>query len=659
MSIDQTKPGLESASDAHADSIVKPSTAVPEPAIVAVPEKNKDAPLFDHKTFLSGLATSSGVYRMFDMAGDILYVGKAKNLKSRVSSYFAKQGLTIKTHALVKKIQTMEVTLTSSETEALILEQNLIKTLKPPYNILLRDDKSYPYIFLASDKTYPSLSMKRVRSKGKVGRYFGPFPSSGSVKESLNLLEKIFKVRQCDESFFRNRSRPCLQYQIKRCKAPCVGIVSEDEYAQDVRHVEMFLQGKSPELIQGLIGEMEQAAVALEFEKAAELRDQIDHLRHVQESQSAESGSYDLDVIELSSGAGVVVFSMLYIRKGRMLGHKNYFPKMSLDLSANGMLESFVEQYYVGQNISCDIPKEVVTSEALENEKNIMSAIEEIHGRRLKFSSQVKQVKSQWQKLALANSESALRTHLANKENMFHKLDALTKLLELEERPKRMECFDISHSSGEKTVGSCVVFNDTGPLKSDYRTYNIEGIVAGDDYAAMRQTLERRYRGLNENPQKRPDLIIVDGGKGQLNLALEVFRRLNLSGLKVIGVAKGATRKPGFETLLIPLPDIGDEQGKLKAIDCASDHSGLHLIQQIRDEAHRLAITGHLNRRDKARRQSTLEGIDGVGAKRRKALLQYFGSVASIKKASTQEISKVAGISQNLAEQIYLNLHSA
>jgi len=611
-------------------------------------------PKFDHKAFLSQLVSSSGVYRMFDASNNILYVGKAKNLKSRVSSYFAKSGLSLKTHALVKRIQAMEVTLTSSETEALILEQNLIKRLKPPFNILLRDDKSYPYLYIASDKDFPSLSVKRVRTKGKIGRYYGPFPSSGSVKESLGLLEKIFKVRQCQESFYKNRSRPCLQYQIKRCKAPCVDLVSKEEYAQDVRNVELFLQGKSPELIQSLIVQMEQASAELQFEIAAELRDQIEHLRHVQESQSAESGSQNLDVIALVSSAGSVVVSMLYIRQGRILGHKNFFPKISLDLDSVGMLESFVEQYYVGQSATRDTPKEIVLLEPLTNEKVIIDAIEKVQNMRVKFNSQVKKVKTQWQKLALTNAENALKITISNKENMFHKSDALTSLLGLEERPKRLECFDISHSSGEKTVGSCVVFNENGPLKSDYRTYNIEGITGGDDYAAMKQTLERRYRNLQENPEKRPDLIIIDGGKGQLNLAQEVMDALNFQDLKLIGVAKGATRKPGFETLLIPI-----KGGGLKIIDCASDHAGLHLIQQIRDEAHRFAITGHRNRRDKARRQSSLDNIEGVGAKRRKALLLYFGSVSGIKKASSTEISKVAGISKKLAEDIYLTLNGA
>ncbi len=609
---------------------------------------------FDSKPFLAQLTKAPGVYRMYDAKEEILYVGKAKNLKSRVSSYFLKQGHSVKTQSLVKKISKIDITITSSETEALILEQNLIKDLKPPYNILLRDDKSYPYIYLATDKPFPSLSMKRAKALGKVGRYFGPFPSSGSVRESLNLLEKLFKVRQCQESFYKNRSRPCLQYQIKRCKAPCVDAVSQDEYAQDVRHVEMFLQGKSPEIIQNLIQQMEEAASALDFEKAAELRDQIEHLRHVQESQSAESGRYDIDVVALVISSGVVVISMLLIRKGRVLGHKNYFPKLSLDLSEDEMLETFISQYYIGQAFTRDLPKEVVVSGNLENKSLVEAAVFQTLERKIKFSHNVKQAKAQWQKMAMANAENALKTHLLDKQQMFHRYESLMKLLSLEKRPARMECFDISHSSGEKTVGSCVVFNENGPLKADYRYFNIEGVEPGDDYAAMRQTLERRYRNLKPGDDKWPDLVIIDGGKGQLNLALDVFAKLNLTQINVLGVAKGATRKPGFETLLLPQAD-----NRLKAIDCDADNPGLHLIQQIRDEAHRFAITGHRARRDKSRKQSLLENIEGVGAKKRKALLQYFGSVSNIKTASVAEISKVSGISETLAEHIYLSLHSA
>ena len=620
----------------------------------SIASSTKPSNVFDSKSFLAQLTKAPGVYRMYDAKGEILYVGKAKNLKSRVSNYFLKTGHSVKTQSLVKKIAKIEITITRSETEALILEQNLIKELKPPYNILLRDDKSYPYIYLATDKPFPSLSMKRAKTLGNVGRYFGPFPSSGSVRESLNLLEKIFKVRQCQESFYKNRSRPCLQYQIKRCKAPCVDAVSQEEYAQDVRHVEMFFQGKSPEIIQNLIQKMEHAAQSLNFEEAAELRDQIEHLRHVQESQSAESGRSDVDVVAMVMSSGAVVISMLLIRKGRILGHKNYFPKMTLDLTEQDILESFISQYYVGQALTRDLPKEVVLSLNLDNSGLVEDAIYKTLERKIKFSHKVKQAKAQWQKMAMANAENTLKTHLLDKQHMFHRFEALSKLLGLQSKPKRMECFDISHSSGEKTVGSCVVFNEHGPLKSDYRYFNIDGIEPGDDYAAMRQTLERRYRNLKEGDEKWPDLVIIDGGKGQLNLAMDVFDRLNLAQIKVLGVAKGATRKPGFETLLIPQSDKS-----LKAIDCDSDNVGLHLIQQIRDEAHRFAITGHRARRDKSRKQSLLENIEGVGAKRRKALLQYFGSVSNIKTASVTEISKVSGISETLAEHIYLTLHSA
>jgi len=607
---------------------------------------------FDAKSFLKQLSSSPGVYRMFDGDEQILYVGKAKNLKNRVSSYFAKSGLSVKTRSLVSKIANIEVTLTNSETEALILEQNLIKSLKPPYNILLRDDKSYPYIYLATDKPFPSLSLKRVRSKGKVGQYFGPFPSSGSVRESLKLLEKIFKVRQCEESFYKNRSRPCLQYQIKRCKAPCVGLVSQEEYARDVGNVVLFLQGKSPELIRKLITDMEQASAELNFEKAAELRDQIEHLRHVQESQSVESGTLDVDVVAMAAGPGVLAFSMLYVRKGRILGHKNYFPKLPLESDESDMLAAFIEQYYVGQFESRDMPKEVILPVALPNPALINHAIAAMHGNELRFAHRVKSSRAQWQKLAQTNVDNALRTYLSNRENVFHRMEALSELLEMEAHPKRMECFDISHSSGEKTVASCVVFNDTGPNKSDYRRFNIDGIEPGDDYAAMRQVLGRRYRNLRDNPDKRPDIIFIDGGKGQLNLAIDVMNALNLPDLRLVGIAKGTTRKPGFETLLIP-----NGQDGLRSIPCASDHPGLHLIQQIRDEAHRFAITGHRNRRDKARSKSTLETIEGVGPKRRRDLLRYFGSVQNMKKASVDEIAKVSGISAALAEQIYLALH--
>jgi len=609
-------------------------------------------PAFDSKSFLKSLSLAPGVYRMFDAKGDILYVGKAKSLKKRVSSYFLKQDHAPKTRSLVSKIANIEVTLTNSETEALILEQNLIKKLKPPYNILLRDDKSYPYIYLASDKEFPSLSLKRVRTKGKTGQYFGPFPNAHAVRESLSLLEKLFKVRQCQESFYSNRSRACLQYQIKRCKAPCVGLVSKEEYMQDVERVVMFLQGKSPELLRALIAEMDKAAEALEFEKAAELRDQIQYLRHAQESQTAESGTANLDVLAMSDGPGVTVFSMLFIRKGRMLGQKNYIPKQLLDEPPEVRLQSFVEQYYIGSAGEKDLPDEVILPFKVEDQAMLAEGVKQVAGRVIRFAHQVKTIRSQWLKLAQANADNALKTYLANKENAFHRVDALRALLDLPEIPKRMECFDISHSSGEKTVASCVVFNEQGPLKSDYRTFNIEGIEPGDDYAAMRQALSRRYRKVNDELAKRPDIIFIDGGKGQLNMAVEVMNELNATDILLLGIAKGTTRKAGFETLFIP-----DGQGGFKTIQCNSDEPSLHLMQHIRDEAHRFAVGGHRKRRDKSRRRSQLEGIEGVGPTRRRALIKYFGSVQGIKTASVDEIAKVNGISTSLAEHIYLSLH--
>lgn len=608
--------------------------------------------VFDHKAFLKNLSSSPGVYRMFGADGSILYVGKAKNLKKRVSSYFLKQDHAPKTRALVSRIADIEVTITNSETDALILEQNQIKSLKPPYNILLRDDKSYPYIYLASDKEFPSLSLKRARSKGKVGQYFGPFPNAHAVRESLGLLEKLFKVRQCQEAFYNNRSRPCLQYQIKRCKAPCVGLVSKEEYAQDVEHVVMFLQGKSPQLLRELIKDMEAASEALEFEKAAELRDQIQYLRHVQESQAIDSGTVDLDVIAMAEGPGICMFSMLIIRKGRILGHKNFSPKMPLDLSSEEKLEAFLEQYYIAQQGERELPKEVILPFAVDNQGLFEQALDELAGKKVRFAHKVKMMRAQWQKLAQTNADNALKTHLANKENVFHRVDALRALLDLPSLPKRMECFDISHSSGEKTVASCVVFNDQGPMKSDYRTFNIEGIEPGDDYAAMKQALTRRYRKVNEEPAKRPDVIFIDGGKGQLNMAVEVMKAYQAEDILLLGIAKGTTRKAGFETLFVP-----DGQGGFNTIQCPSDDPSLHLMQQIRDEAHRFAITGHRKRRDKSRKQSLLEGIEGVGPTRRRALIKYFGSVQGIKTASVDEIAKVDGISSSLAEQIYLNLH--
>jgi excinuclease ABC subunit C len=587
---------------------------------------------------------------MYDEGGAILYVGKAQNLKKRVSSYFRKSGLAPKTEALVGRIASIEITITGSETEALLLEQNLIKSLRPPYNILLRDDKSYPYIYLSSHSDYPSLTFRRGRTKKGGGTWFGPFPSSGAVKDSLNILEKVFRIRNCSESFYRNRSRPCLQYQINRCTAPCVGYISPEDYQEDVRRATMFLEGKNPAIIRDLMDAMEAASGRLEFEKAATYRDQINHLRHVQEQQSVDSGGGDADVIAIAQDAGVVCIVVIVVRGGRVLGTKDYFPRYSIEQTEAELLSAFLGQYYFGGNTRREIPRDVLVPGHVDEQELIAQALSEAANRETRIRGNVRGERRRWLELAMTNARQTLLTHLASKETVYRRLLALRDMLELKETPERMECFDISHSHGENTVASCVVFDENGPVKSDYRLFNIEGVTAGDDYAAMQQVLTRRYKRMVAGEGKRPDLVFIDGGKGQLNIAREVFDSLGISDIPLIGVAKGVTRRAGMEQLIDAM--TGD------VFRVPADSPALHLIQHIRDESHRFAITGHRARRDKKRRSSTLEGIEGVGPKRRRDLIRYFGGIQAIRKASVDEISKVHGISKSLAETVYAALHN-
>ena len=604
---------------------------------------------FDSKHFLKQLTERPGVYRMYDDAGSVLYVGKAGNLKKRVSSYFRKTGLAPKTEALVAKIVSIEVTITGSETEALLLEQNLIKSLRPPYNILLRDDKSYPYIYVSSHSDYPSLTFRRGRAKKGGGTWFGPFPSSGAVKESLNVLQKVFRIRSCSESYFSNRSRPCLQYQINRCTAPCVGYISPEDYQQDIRHASLFLEGKNPVIIRNLMDSMEEAAKKLEFEKAAGYRDQINHLRHVQEQQSVDGEGGDADVVAIAQDAGVVCVVVIIVRGGRVLGTKDYFPRYSLEQSEGELLSAFLGQYYFGGNTRREIPQDVLVPVEVEGQALLAQALSDAAGRETRIRGNVRGERRRWLELAMTNARQTLLTHLASKETVYRRLLALRDMLELAETPSRMECFDVSHSHGENTVASCVVFDENGPLKSDYRLYNIEGVKAGDDYGAMRQVLTRRYRRMVAGEGKRPDLVFIDGGKGQLNIAREVFDELGVSDIPLIGVAKGAARRVGMEQLIDAM--TGD------VFRAPAESPALHLIQHIRDESHRFAITGHRAGRDKKRRQSTLEGIEGVGPKRRRELIRYFGGIQELRKASVDEMTKVQGISKSLAENIYAALH--
>lgn len=602
---------------------------------------------FDASAFLATCSGHPGVYQMFDAEARLLYVGKAKNLKKRLASYFRKTGLAPKTAALVGRIAQIETTITANETSALLLEQTLIKEWRPPYNILLRDDKSYPYVFL-SDGQFPRLGIHRGPKKAK-GRYFGPYPSAGAIRESLSLLQKTFFVRQCEDSYYANRTRPCLQHQIKRCKAPCVGLVSDDEYAEDVRHSVMFLEGRSQQLHNELNGEMERAAMALDFEKAAALRDQIGLLRRVQDQQHMEGGSGDVDVVAAFVNPGGACVHLISVRGGRVLGSKNFFPQVGIEEDTADVMAAFLSQYYLG-NAERELPAELIVNVVHDDFAVISEAVQTLRGRDLTITHRVRGTRARWQQLAVTNAEQALGARLANRQHMASRFEALAQVLELDEVPQRLECYDISHSSGEATVASCVVFGPEGPIKSDYRRFNIEGVTAGDDYAAMHQALTRRFRRIKDGEGKLPDVLLVDGGKGQLNMARDMMQELGLTDLTLLGVAKGVTRKAGFETLY--LNDVAHE------FTLKGDSPALHLIQQIRDEAHRFAITGHRARRGKARRTSSLEDVAGVGPKRRRELLKHFGGLQELNRASVDEIAKAPGISKKLAESIYANLHS-
>lgn len=606
------------------------------------------ADAFDSAQFLSNTTQQPGIYQMFGADGQILYVGKAKNLKARLASYFRKTGLTPKTAALVAKIKHVEVTITGSETEALILEQNLIKSNRPPYNILLRDDKSYPYIFISSGEDYPRITFHRG-SKKKRGEYFGPFPNVGAVKESLNFLQKTFRVRQCEDSVFRNRSRPCLQYQIKRCTAPCVDFISPDEYANDLRHTRMFLTGNSDKLMQELADQMDAAARAMEYEKAAAYRDQITALRSIQSQQVVEEGNGDIDVIATVMQASAICVHVLFVRQGRILGSRSFFPQSTLAETQADVLTQFLPQFYL-TNSCREIPREIITSHELEEAELLSAALHQALGRQVVLSNKVRGHRAQWLQMATSAAQQNLTAHVNSKKNSRDRMQALQDVLALDELPQRLECFDISHSSGELTVASCVVFDINGPLKSDYRRFNIDGVTPGDDYAAMEQALRRRYTRLQKGEGKFPDILLIDGGKGQLGKAIAALDELGVTGVKIVGVAKGTTRKAGFETLYDA--DTGAE------IVLAGDSPALHLIQHIRDESHRFAITGHKQRRDKKRKTSTLEDLPGIGAARRRELLRHFGGMQEVQRASVNDLAKVGGISQRLAEDIYAFFHN-
>ena len=601
-------------------------------------------PHFDVKGFLKTLPHHPGVYRMINGQGVVLYVGKARKLKRRLASYFRATGLSIKTHAMMAQVHQIEVTVTPSEGEALILENNLIKEFKPRYNVLLRDDKSYPYIYLSADEDYPRFGFYRG-AKQEKGRFFGPFPSASAVRESLQLLQKLFPVRQCEDNFYRNRSRPCLQYQIKRCTAPCVGLVDRTNYQQDVRHAVLFLEGKNSQVIDELVARMENAAAQLQYEEAARYRNQIATLRHVQEQQYVSGERGDLDVIASVAHHGLSCVEVFYVRNGRVLGDKAFYPQHTQESDAEAVLAAFLPQYYLGR----EVPTEILINHALKDGELLEHALAAQTGHRVTISHRVRGERARWLALAAANAEHAISRHLANKANTLQRFEALQEALGLEDRPQRIECFDISHTMGEATVASCVVFDAEGALKSDYRRFNIEGIAPGDDYAALHQALLRRYTRLQQGEGKLPDIVLIDGGKGQLAKATSIFAELQIGNIVLIGVAKGPSRKAGAETLFL--------SGAKQPFILPTDSSALHLIQQIRDEAHRFAITGHRQRRRKTRTNSPLERIPGLGPKRRRVLLSHLGGMQEVARAGVEELAKVHGISKALAQRIYDELH--
>ncbi len=604
------------------------------------------AKTFDHKTFLKNLSKRPGIYKMLDEAGEILYVGKARQLKNRVASYFQQKGLSAKTKSLMALVAEIEVIVTHTENEALLLENNLIKQFKPRYNILFRDDKSYPYI-LISDETYPRMDFYRGK-KPRSGHCFGPYPSAFVVRESISLLQKIFRIRQCEDSFFRNRTRPCLQYQIQRCTAPCVGLIDPDTYQQNVRYALMFLQGKNLEVIDELVLKMQQASKELAYEQAAMYRDQIALLRKLQEKQSVMGRSMEADVVTFLIKGALICFQIMFIRNGHLLGQKSLFLPMPRYGNTNEILNSLLAQYYL--NNPSEIPEKIIVGLNIDESIWLQNALAEQAGHSVAIETHPRGLYARWLRLSLVNATEAMNHHLAGKSRIERQFELLQECFGFESQLKRIECFDISHTSGESTVASCVVFNEKGPIKGDYRRFNIKGITPGDDYAALKQALFRRYEQIKLHDEKLPDILFIDGGKGQLHQAEAVFEELQVSGVLLVGVAKGVGRKPGLETLFL--------SGKKQPLHLAEDSSVLHLIQQIRDEAHRFAITGHRGQLRHARKVSYLENIPGIGASRRRQLLQQLGGIQEVKNASVDQLASVKGISRELAIRIYEFFHA-
>lgn len=604
-----------------------------------------EEPSFDVKPFLRSLTHRPGVYRMLNAKHKIIYVGKARDLKKRVATYFHRTQSSPKTAAMMQAVIDVEVTITNTEAEALLLEYNLIKQHKPHFNVTLRDDKSYPYIYVSTQHPYPRLQFHRGPRKGK-GRYFGPYPSTSAVRQTLNELQKLFLVRQCQDSFFANRTRPCLQYQIKRCTAPCVDLISELHYSQDVTAAIQFLEGKNQRVVDTFVERMDEASAAQDYERAARFRDRISRLKEIEARQLvSRTANMDLDIIGFASNSAIHCVTILIIRNGAIIGSRDHFPRLPGETDKQKLLNGFVAQYYLGR----DAPREIIIDTEIDDGELLQAELSTRMGHKVAIRSRVRGDRLRWLQMARTNAEQGLNLKVTSNATIKRQFAALAEAIDLEDPPGRLECFDVSHTSGEATVASCVVFNTAGPVKSDYRRFNLSPAAAGDDYSAMAEALRRRYARVKKGEVAMPDVLFVDGGKGQLSEAITVLDALEMDWLQVVAVAKGRARKPGAERLFL--------RGRDTSLSLPVDSPALLLIQQIRDEAHRFAITGHRQRRAKARRTSRLEQISGLGPKKRRELLRQFGGLQGVLGAGVDDLVKVRGISRTLADTIYNDLH--
>lgn len=623
----------------------RPAPAAPADPVAVIGEASaREATPFDPTPLLRHLTHRPGVYRMLDRDGRVIYVGKARDLRRRVGSYFQGKAQDAKTIAMLRSVADVEVTVTRTETEALMLEYNLIKRHRPRFNVVLRDDKSYPYIYADTGSEFPRLSFYRGPRK-KQGKLFGPYPSAGAVRASLNELQKLFKLRQCEDSYFANRSRPCLQYQIQRCSAPCVGLISKEDYVRDVDNALLFLEGHSDAVIERVAERMERASAELKFELAAGYRDQLAKLKQLQSQQLMAGSAADFDAIGLAAVQGVYCAAVMFFRGGRSLGSRNFFPRVAPGSGEDEIVRAFLLQYYGGR----EAPREILVSRAVPEAETIAAMLSEQAGRRVEIKWRLRGDRSRWVGMAVTNASHGAALRQSAASTVAAQLDALGEALDLEQAPERLECFDISHTAGEATVASCVVFGPEGPLKSEYRRFNITGVTAGDDYAALTQALERRYARLKRGEAPLPDVLFIDGGRGQLTQAENVLSELEIEGVKLVGVAKGEGRKPGRERLHVA--------GGTRALALPAASPALHLVQQLRDEAHRFAITGHRARRERRVGVSPLEQIRGLGPKRRRELLRQFGGLQAVARAGVDDLARVKGISRQLAESIYEHFH--